>query len=214
MASPQEKPLTGSGGKMYINWWLKHYLTLILNLWLSELKHLRIKVVHVVPGAQRMKEGPAGNLILQNFINIPWGSTPGRKLKFSKAHSWNCGQNVKRAWTLMAKACFAPPILSVSLTKISHTLEQGRQRQNSYGSNIEFLVTIQKSFLFTQAPLLKHHSAVLIIHIIISFWYFILKHIMWLHIWCISSLVHHCTMPLSTQLETSKVVKSNGLFFA
>ena len=53
----------------------------------------------------------------------------------------------------MAKACFPPPILSLSLTKISHTLEQGRQRQNSYGSNIEFLVTIQKRFLFTQAPL-------------------------------------------------------------
>ena len=145
MASPQEKPLTGSGGKMYINWWLKHYLTLILNLWLSELKHLRIKVVHVVPGAERMKERPAGNLIVQNFINIPWGSTPGRKLKFSKVHNWNFGQNVKRAWALMAKACLAPSILSLSFTKISPTLEQGHHARGvgtGYASIAQYYISL------------------------------------------------------------------------
>ena len=45
-----------------------------------------------------MREWPAGSWILQNFINIPRGSTPGHKLKFSKVPSWSFGQNVKRAW--------------------------------------------------------------------------------------------------------------------
>ena len=99
----------------------------LTSVWSSELNHFRIKASPCCPGSKGLKERPAGNLIkIQNFIEIPRGSTPGRNFKLlqgSHLEFWgNWAEMLKGIGHWWAK--LVTPSQSQYFTKIS-TLETG-----------------------------------------------------------------------------------------